>query len=189
LLGATDVTESLTELRLASDDVVLTSAEISEDCRRAAAESCAAAGARLIYNLAPASPLPPWEALSNAIVVVNEIEAVQVIGASSLPEAIAALADRVAAVVVTRGARGVRLAKDGTTVDIPAPTVNLVDSTGAGDAFCGGLAADLTCGRQLVEAVSTALSVGSFAVTAAGARGALPTRRDLMSMRTTSQGC
>jgi ribokinase len=66
--------------------------------------------------------------------------------------------------------------------DIAAPAVDLVDSTGAGDAFCGGLAAELAGGRYLRAAATAATYAGSFAVTAIGARGALPTREALLGL-------
>jgi ribokinase len=55
----------------------------------------------------------------------------------------------------------------------------VVDTTGAGDAFCGVLAAELAAGRPLRSAVGTAVAAGTWAVGAAGARGALARPGDL----------
>jgi ribokinase len=60
-------------------------------------------------------------------------------------------------------------------VEVPAPTVEAVDPTGAGDAFCGALAHGLTRGMELVDAVELAVTAGALAVTRAGAQTAMPT--------------
>lgn len=175
-LAAADVAADLAGLSLVADDVVLSSAEIGDDCVRAAATACASAGARLVYNLAPARPLADWACAPHVVLVVNEIESTQVSGAATAAQALVELAERVGAVVVTRGERGARLAQGRSRLDLPAPAVDAVDSTGAGDAFCGALAAELAVGCPLTDAVATATAAGSIAVTAAGARGALATR-------------
>jgi ribokinase len=62
---------------------------------------------------------------------------------------------------------------------VPAPRVPTVDSTGAGDAFCGALAAALAEGRSLAEAVSRAVAGGALATTHVGAREGMPTAGEL----------
>lgn len=178
LLTGADVTAALADLALDPSDVVLTNGEVSEECGRAAARSCAAVGARLIYNLAPARSLGSWPRLARTTLVLNEVELVRVAGGG--PAAEAALAAQVDSVLITRGSRGARLLDGDGAADIAAPAVDLVDSTGAGDAFCGGLAAELAGGRYLRAAATAATYAGSFAVTAIGARGALPTREALL---------
>lgn len=64
-------------------------------------------------------------------------------------------------------------------VRIPAPEVTPVDTTGAGDAFCGALAAGLDVGSSLEVAVRDAVTVAAMAVTAPGARGGMPSRAEL----------
>ncbi|WP_406729605.1 PfkB family carbohydrate kinase [Streptomyces sp. GD-15H] len=66
---------------------------------------------------------------------------------------------------------------------MPAPAVTVVDTTGAGDVFCGVLAAELAHGHPLTRAAATATTAGAFAVTALGARGALPRPNDLVRPR------
>jgi ribokinase len=63
--------------------------------------------------------------------------------------------------------------------EVRAPSVATVDSTGAGDAFCGALAAALAEGRTLPEAVDRAVSAGALATTHVGAREGMPTAREL----------
>ncbi|MGZ6266122.1 MAG: ribokinase [Candidatus Limnocylindrales bacterium] len=63
--------------------------------------------------------------------------------------------------------------------EVPAAMVATVDSTGAGDAFCGGLAAGLAEGRPLAEAVDRAVSAAALATTRVGAREGMPTAAEL----------
>jgi ribokinase len=63
--------------------------------------------------------------------------------------------------------------------EVPAATVAAVDSTGAGDAFCGALAAALAEGRPLAEAVNRAVSAAGLATTRVGAREGMPTAAEL----------
>jgi ribokinase len=63
--------------------------------------------------------------------------------------------------------------------EVPADRVATVDSTGAGDAFCGALAAALAEGRPLVEAVQRAVAGGALATTHVGAREGMPTAAEL----------
>jgi ribokinase len=62
---------------------------------------------------------------------------------------------------------------------VPADHVATVDSTGAGDAFCGALAASLAGGRPLAEAVRRAVAAGALATTHVGAREGMPTAAEL----------
>jgi ribokinase len=77
--------------------------------------------------------------------------------------------------VITIGEDGAVLA-DGESVEhLPAPEVDVVDTTGAGDAFVGALATQIARGASLREAVAYAVRAGAAAVTKEGAQGALPT--------------
>ncbi|MDY0815259.1 PfkB family carbohydrate kinase [Kitasatospora purpeofusca] len=96
-------------------------------------------------------------------------------GTATTATALAALGD---GAVVTLGAAGALVAAGGALHHVPAPEVAVVDTTGAGDVFCGALAARLAQGASLPEAAATAVAAGAFAVTALGARGALPRPAD-----------
>jgi ribokinase len=63
--------------------------------------------------------------------------------------------------------------------EVPADQVATVDSTGAGDAFCGALAAALAEGRPLAEAVKRAVAGSALATTRVGAREGMPTAAEL----------
>ncbi|MEY2422497.1 MAG: ribokinase [Acidimicrobiaceae bacterium] len=82
--------------------------------------------------------------------------------------------------VITGGARGALVLVPGReSRRLPALTVPVVDSTGAGDAFCGCFAATLACGGKLGEALRRASAAGAHAVTSEGAFASLPSRADV----------
>ncbi|MBM4408958.1 MAG: hypothetical protein FJ038_10265, partial [Chloroflexi bacterium] len=85
------------------------------------------------------------------------------------------------AIVITLGAAGALLvpAGSGPALEIRAPAVTVVDTTGAGDAFAGALAHGLATGRSLEEAARRAVTAGSLATTRIGAREGLPTAAEL----------
>ncbi|MCX4689264.1 PfkB family carbohydrate kinase [Kitasatospora purpeofusca] len=183
LTGA-EVAQALAGLALTSADTVLTSGEVPEECIRATA-SALPAGPRWIHNAAPAGALPDWSGpgLRRPLLVANAVEAAQLTGrsadtAAGTTDDTAATATALAALgdgaVVTLGAAGALVATGGALHRVPAPEVAVVDTTGAGDVFCGALAARLAQGASLREAAATAVAAGAFAVTALGARGALP---------------
>jgi len=83
-----------------------------------------------------------------------------------------------APLVVTLGSRGVRVIDAGGEFSVPGHSVEVVDTTGAGDAVCGVIAAGLAAGRPLTDAVVRANAAGAMAVGAPGARTA-PTAKEL----------
>ncbi|MGI9645223.1 MAG: ribokinase [Ilumatobacteraceae bacterium] len=126
------------------------------------------AGARTVLNPAPAAPLPDDLVGLTDIIVPNEHE-VDLLGG------VEALVERgIHAVVVTRGAAGVSITEGTNTWTEPAVSVNPVDTTGAGDAFCGALVARLADGASLAEAVRWAAAAGALATTMQGAVPSLP---------------
>src|SRR4029077_18541781 len=133
----------------------------------AAAAAMAAAqamGATAVLNPAPTpSTALPADLLADCdLVVPNEHEAALLGGPAAL------LAAGVGAVIVTRGAAGVTLVSPTGSVDVPAYTVAPVDTTAAGDAFCGALCARLADGDDLDEALRFAMAAGALATTQAG---------------------
>lgn len=164
------VQAELAALAVNTSDVILACAEIGEDCLEAAASEAARTGARHVLNLAPARPLTPSMCTSQTILIMNEIEATQLSGTTSASAAVSVLLSQVGTVIVTQGARGAILASDKTIVQMPATPVEVVDTTGAGDAFCGAIAAELANGRTVVDAIRTGLLTGAIAVTTVGPR-------------------
>lgn len=159
--------------RIAEADVVLAQLEIPLDVVAAAA-AAKKHGAWMILNAAPSRELQDslWEVLD--LLVVNEHEAADLAGE---PEK---LLKRVPAVVVTLGGEGcVVLRRDREPVRIPGIPVDVVDTTGAGDTFCGVLAAALAQGEDLPEAAKRASVAGALAVTRPGAQAAVPTHDEV----------
>ena len=76
---------------------------------------------------------------------------------------------------MTRGAAGALIVRPGQVVDIPSRPVEVVDSTGAGDAFNGTLATSLAAGSSLDAAVRRATVAGSLACLRLGVVPGLPT--------------
>ncbi|WP_456476665.1 ribokinase [Oceanithermus sp.] len=152
---------------------------------RRAAELGRAAGARVLLNAAPARELPDELLGALDVLVVNEFEAAQVAGAAEpeSPEAALALARelarRVPVVVVTLGARGLVWAGGAGEGHLSAFEVEPVDTTAAGDAFVGGLAAALAAGEPLEQALRFGSAAGALAATRPGAQPSLPRRAEV----------
>ena len=121
------------------------------------------AGATVLTNLSPYQAVP-GELLDNTdILLVNEHEAAQ------LGE------HRVARTIITRGEAGATVIEDDSPpVDIPAISVETVDTTGCGDAFMGAVLQQLAAGASLVAAARYAAGVGAFAATRRGAQASYP---------------
>jgi ribokinase len=79
---------------------------------------------------------------------------------------------------MTRGAAGAIVSDGSGTVLVASPRVAAVDSSGAGDAFVGALAAGLAAGASLVEAARDAVRVGAYSVTSVGTQASYPTLDD-----------
>ncbi|MGB7359075.1 MAG: PfkB family carbohydrate kinase, partial [Mycobacterium sp.] len=119
---------------VADSDVVLVQLEIPIDTATAAARVARAAGAVVIVN---ASPTPDRE----AVVALTELADVVVVNKEESGAWPTADSSLVAHLVITRGARGASYLADGRRLDVAAPAVEAVDTTGAGDVFAGVLAA------------------------------------------------
>lgn len=175
------VGSTLSALGLDDDDVLLSSGEILPAALAAAATAVRSAGVRHVHNLAPVLDLAVVRSWGPGpmVLVANEGEAVAATGEHDLTQAARRLAQPGGAAVVTLGGAGALVVEGGSVRLVTAPVVEVVDTTGAGDAFCGALAVGLAAGRELLDAVEVAVRAGAFAVTGAGARGALATAADL----------
>jgi ribokinase len=149
--------------------VVLAQLEVSTDAVEAAFAIARVAGAITILNPAPAAPRSPGLLSLCDIVVPNQTELAPLGGTSALLEA------GVSTIVTTLGARGIRIVDGDGTIDIPPYAVRAVDTTGAGDAACGALAAALARGDDVVTAARRAAAAGAIAATRPGAVPSLPT--------------
>jgi ribokinase len=163
--------------------VLLAGFELGDGAILAAAQAAAARGVRLLVNPAPARPLAPELLALSPIVLPNEGEATALTGEiDTHAAALALVAQTRSPVIVTLGADGALLVgADGprSVEHVPAASVEVVDTTGAGDAFAGALAAQLAGGSPLAEAVHVAVRAASLSVAVAGARGGMPTQARL----------
>ncbi len=165
------VDAALADEPLGPGDVVLLGFEVPDEAVVAGARAAAAAGARAILNPAPARDLPDG-ACDGLLLTPNGLEAAALTGETEPAAAARALARRTGApVLVTVGADGALLVDGGECVAIAAPEVEVVDTTGAGDALNGTLAAGLAAGRDPGAAAREAVEAASASVQRPGARG------------------
>ena len=168
---------------LAAADVVLLQLEVPLETVSAAVR-CARGTVVLNPAPAPATMLPPDLLDGVDVIVPNQTELATLAGHAGLspigdvgPDTAVALARGlpVAASVVTLGAAGAIVVTPTDAIHVPAPAVEPVDTTAAGDAFCGALADALVGGADLVRAAEWAVRVGAAATMAHGAQPSLPT--------------
>jgi len=162
--------DSVGEALEADAAVVLACLEVPTDTVLAWSRLARSRGWTFVLNPAPAGPLPD-ELLANVDVLTpNESELVGV--GRTVDELLDA---GVGAVVVTQGDRGAELHRPGRPVHRqPAFEVSPVDTTGAGDAFNGGLAAALSQGLDLEQALQRGSAAGALTTTGLGARAPQP---------------
>jgi ribokinase len=144
---------------LAEGDVLLAQLEVPLPVVAAAARHAAARGARVVINAAPYAALPQDVADLADPLVVNEHEALALADSGIVPSS----------VLVTFGGEG--CSWDGERFDGEEVALEeVVDTTGAGDAFCGALAAALASGASRPDAVRAASRAGADAVRRQGAQ-------------------
>lgn len=157
--------------------VVLAQLEVPIEAVQAAFSIARARGATTLLNPAPAPDHLPPDLLSLVDVLLpNETEALAISGQRTPDGAASWLLERgCGSVVVTLGERGALLAQPGeSAVVVPAHLVQAIDTTAAGDAFCGALAAALASGENLFDGVRYGCVAGALATTAMGALPSLP---------------
>ena len=175
--------------RIASAALVLTQGELPVATIDRVAELAAGAGVQFVLNLAPPAPVAAATLASSDPLVLNEHEARAVgIGTDAADasldvwrDAAASAVGRIArSIVVTLGAAGAVAASADGSWNAPAPAVDAVDTTGAGDGFTGALAAFLAEGRPLEEALRIAVAAGALAVQARGTVDSYASRADVL---------
>jgi ribokinase len=164
-------------------DVVLTGFEVPMATVVAAARGARERGVPAVVNAAPAEALPAALLAADPILVLNELELTITSRAPDLDGGLSALAARTRGpVVVTRGDRGVVVARGAERIAIAgSPADAVVDTTGAGDAFTGVLAAWLAGGESLEAAARAGSAAGALSVGRSGAREGMPRASELMA--------
>ncbi len=164
---------------VADAKVLLLQLEVPVEAVTAAANT---ATGTVILNPAPAPTepelLPPMLLDQVDVLVPNTIELAQLTGTDPSGNAgeltAAARSLGVDTVVVTRGSAGGLIVTSDSAIEVPAPTISPVDTTGAGDSFCGALAAALAGGKSIHEATERAVHAGAIAATRPGAQPSMP---------------
>jgi ribokinase len=147
---------------------VLASLEVPTACVRAAAEWCREHDVTFVLNPAPASEAVAELAGLATYLTPNEGEL----------DALRDVPDDVV-IIETRGAGGAMIHANGRRTQVPAPRVETLDTTGAGDCFNGVFASGLLEGLDLPLAVRRAVVASALSVTRAGARNGMPRRDEL----------
>ncbi|MEY8566417.1 ribokinase [Corynebacterium sp.] len=157
-------------------DVLLAQGELTPAHSAALPALAARLGARFVLNLAPVTTRDPDLVAAADPLVLNETEAAE-LAPDGDPSHLAR------SVLVTLGAHGAVLYEGAERTDIPPrPVAEVVDTTGAGDAFCGTLAAALAEGASLVDAAEVATAAGSLAVRSRGASASYASRAEILHL-------
>ncbi len=142
-------------------------------------------GVYVILNPAPACALPKELFRYVSLVIPNQTEislltGVEIKDEPSLDEAIVKIKEMgVKDVIVTLGSKGSIVASDGEKVFVPSQKVKAVDTTAAGDTFCGALCVALSEGLELDKAASFATKASALTVQRMGAQASIPFRREV----------
>ena len=183
-LTSDDVTRALA-LHRNTLDGILVNFEVPEPAVAAAVQLGADYGVPVIVDAGPARPYTPETWRNCTILTPNEQETETLVGYPVSDDATAERAAREllgmgpSAVVLHRGARGALLVTLDNTIYVPSFSVDVVDTTGAGDAFSGTLSVAVTEGLPLVDGIRRANAAGALAVTRLGTLPVMPTRQEV----------
>ncbi|WP_445613197.1 ribokinase [Geobacillus sp. YF-1] len=166
---------------IAQSDVCLLQLEIPIPVVERAVSLAHRRGVRVIVNPAPAQPLPPSVLEQADFLTPNEHERTLLFAGMDERTLVNKL-------IVTEGAKGVRIWQDRQEQLIPGFRVPVVDTTGAGDTFNGALAVALAEGKPLAEACRFANAAAALSVTKLGAQAGMPTREDVESLLAKQEG-
>lgn len=163
--------------------IVLSTLELPADSLQDLFIAARGAGAKVICNATPESS--SGRALLKFVdcLIVNEVEAEELLGVTPDFDWSRASSELQSLgpswIVITLGEAGALANIDGSTLRVAAPQVTVIDSTGAGDAFCGAFVASLAAEEEPAEALKAGVAAGSLAVTVAGAQRSMPTRGEI----------
>lgn len=157
---------------------VLTTLELPSEALQTLIDGAKAIGATVVINATPEPAAGANLARQADVLIVNESEARELLGWGNDEDDWSAAASELRergprTVVITLGGDGV-LVLGNREWRIPAPNVEVVDTTGAGDAFCGAFAAQIAQGATVERAAEVGVIAGAIAVTKAGAQPSQP---------------
>lgn len=164
-------------------DVVVLQGNLTQDATLAALKAAFDRGATTLFNPAPlwweAGPLLPFV----TIVVANRGESEAITGVADPAKAAALLRHQgVSIALVTLGGDGCLMQQGAVVSHHGATPVDVKDTTGCGDTFCGVLAAALAMGRTIDDAIDLAQRAAAITAMRAGAYAALPSRQELAAI-------
>lgn len=166
-------------------EYVLLQLEVNQDANEMIVDLANKHGCKVIVNTAPYSHISD-EFLSKIYMVTpNEVEAeeltgIPIVDLESAKKAAKYFYDKgVKKVIITLGSRGVFVSSDNREEIVPAFKVNAIDTTGAGDAFNGGLLAGLAEGKDIWEAVKFSNALAALSVQKLGTTPSMPTREEI----------
>lgn len=169
-------------------EILLMQLEIPIETVEYAAQIAKQQGIKVILNPAPARPLSTKLLQNLYIIIPNETEAEILSGVkvtdweSARKAANIISAEGVDIVVITMGSKGALVKENSTYYEVPAPKVKAVDTTAAGDTFCGALCVALSEDMSVIDAVKFANKCASITVTRMGAQSSLPYRKEIDSL-------
>ncbi len=179
-------TDGLEEL-IKDSEYVLMQLEVNQDANERVAAIAEKYGCKVIVNTAPYSKISDDFLKKTYMVTPNEVEAEELTGVhvddldSAKKAAEYFYSKGVKKVIITLGSRGVFVSSDGNEQIIPAFKVKAVDTTGAGDAFNGGLLCALAEGKSVEEAARFANALAALSVQKLGTTPSMPTREEIES--------
>lgn len=144
------------------------------------------AGAFVVLNPAPACPLPEELFRYLDLFIPNETElstfsGMPVSNVEEAEKAAAAMrAKGVGKIIVTMGSKGALICGEGPSSFVPAHKVKAVDTTAAGDTFCGALCVAISEGKGLKEATGFAAAASAITVQKIGAQNSIPYRKEVI---------
>lgn len=165
-------------------DLIMLQMEIPYDTVKTVCDIAYKNNKRILLNVAPAMKLDVDVIQKIDILVVNETEAeiisgeiMEHIGEEGIVDKLLALGAKT--VVLTLGKKGCILKNDQTYLRVPSFSVDTIDTTGAGDTFCGALAAELSKGHGWNESLEFASAAAAICVTRMGAQPSIPTEAEV----------
>lgn len=171
--------------RIRQSGYLLLQLEVNQDANERVAQLAKESGVKVIINTAPYQPVSDGFLNGAYLVTPNEVEAEALTGiaVTNLESADRAaevlLRKGVQNVLITLGSRGVYIRTEGRSEIVPAYKVDAVDTTGAGDAFNGGLLTALAEGKSLPDAVRFANALAALSVQRLGTTASMPTREEI----------
>jgi ribokinase len=166
-------------------EIIVMQMEIPFDTTKYVFELAAKHNKKVLFNLAPARPFDVAVLKKTYAFVVNEVEAAMVTGRKvETDEEIKVSANELLKLgckiaVITLGARGSYVASADFTGFVPAFKVKAVDTTAAGDVYCGSLAVAMVEGKSLQDSVRFAGAASAISVTRLGAQPSAPHRKEI----------